>query len=144
MQPPVRIVLDTNVLVSGLLNRAGRPGLILNQILSGALAVVLEPRLMDEYQRVLMRPRLQIPSAEARHILTYLSVQGIWVASMRLAPEPALVLDPADLPFAEAAVAGGVDALITGNPRHFTFLPAYGVRVLAPAEFLGWLEQHSE
>lgn len=144
MQTPVRIVLDTNVLVSGLLNRAGRPGLILNQILSGALTVVMDPRLMDEYQRVLMRPGLQIPSAEAKHILTYLSFQAIWVAPMRLAPEPDLVLDQADLPFAEAAVAGGVDALITGNPRHFTFLPAYGVRVLAPAEFLGWLDRREE
>ncbi|MDI6769102.1 MAG: hypothetical protein QMD04_05440 [Anaerolineales bacterium] len=43
--------------------------------------------------------------------------------------------DPADLPFAEVAVAAGVDALVTGNVRHFTFLAEYKVKVLTPAQF---------
>jgi putative PIN family toxin of toxin-antitoxin system len=134
MKPPIRIVLDTNVLVSGLLKRTSLPGLILDYIFAGVLIVVMEARLMDEYQRVLGRPRLQIPAAEAGQILTFLAAHGEWIIPLRLIPEPDFVPDPTDLPFAEAAVAGCARALVTGNPRHFGFLSAYDVQVFTPAE----------
>ena len=136
MKLPPRIVLDTNVLVSGLLKRNSLPGIILDQILAGNLKVVLDSRLMDEYRQVLARPRLQIPAVEAQQILIFLAVQGEWMPPTRLNPEPIEIPDPDDLPFAEAAIAGNVQALVTGNPRHFAFAEIYGVPILTPAEFL--------
>jgi uncharacterized protein len=76
MKSLVRIVLDTNVLVSGLLKRASPPGRILDHIVAGALTVVLEARIMEEYQRVLTRPHLHIPSSEAGQMLTFLAAWG--------------------------------------------------------------------
>jgi hypothetical protein len=61
---------------------------------------------------------------------------GEWVIPTHLVPEPAEILDPFDLPFAETTVADRVQALITGNPRHFVFLNAYAFQVLTPVEFL--------
>ena len=139
MKPPIRIVLDTNVLVSGLLNRASLPGSILNYIVAGVLTTVMEPRLMDEYQRVLARPRLHIPVAEAGQILLFIATHGDWIIPLPLMPEPGFIPDPSDLPFAEAAVTGCVQALVTGNPRHFSFLAAYDIQVFTPTEFLDWL-----
>jgi len=141
MKPPTRIVLDTNILVSGLLKRASLPGLILDYIVAGALIVVMETRLMDEYQRVLARPRLQIPAVEAEQILMFIAAHSEWINPSRLIPEPDFVPDPTDLPFAETAVAGCAQALVTGNPRHFGFLAAYDVQVFPPAEFLNWFDQ---
>lgn len=46
------------------------------------------------------------------------------------------VPDPKDLPFAEAAVSGGAQTLVTGNEKHFSFLEEFGVKVLNPQIFL--------
>jgi len=50
-------VLDTNVLVSGLLKRSGPPARTLELILSGQAIPILQPDILDEYTRVLARPR---------------------------------------------------------------------------------------
>ena len=44
--------------------------------------------------------------------------------------------DPDDEPFLEVAVAGKVEAIVTGNKRHFPKKEYQGVRILSPAEFL--------
>ncbi len=56
----MRIVVDTNVLVSGLLNPYGSPGRILDLVLSGRIQVLYDDRILEEYQDVLARPQLAI------------------------------------------------------------------------------------
>ena len=52
----IRVVLDTNVLVSGLLSEHGPPGLIVDLVFAGELALVYDARLLAEYRDVLVRP----------------------------------------------------------------------------------------
>jgi putative PIN family toxin of toxin-antitoxin system len=52
----MRIVLDTNVLVSGLLNPNGSPAKVVNLALSGALQICYNPEILLEYREVLTRP----------------------------------------------------------------------------------------
>ena len=44
--------------------------------------------------------------------------------------------DPDDLPFAEVAITGNAEMLVTGNMEHFSRLKKQGVMVLSPAQCL--------
>jgi uncharacterized protein len=130
----VRIVLDTNVLVSGLLSPAGPPGRIVDLLTSAGAIVLHDDRILSECREVLARPRLGIAAAEAAAVLAVIEQEGELTIARPLAVE---LPDPDDLPFLEVAVAGRADMLVTGNERHFK--PKRGrlsVPVGSPAEFL--------
>jgi putative PIN family toxin of toxin-antitoxin system len=128
------IVLDTNVLVSGLHNPFGAPGRIVDLFLAGSLHVLYDDRILNEYLDVLSRPQLGIDPVLAQSVVHYLRLSGKRVSAL---PLPAATLpDPDDLMFAEVAATGVADALVTGNNRHFTGLEQYGINVLSPAAFL--------
>lgn len=131
------IVLDTNVLVSGVLNAYGAPGRILDFVLAGSVQIAYDDRLLGEYADVLSRPRFGFEPTRIRALLAYFRLSGLLVSAT---PLPGLAVtavpDPDDLPFAEVAVAAGVEALVTGNGRHFAFLSAYNVPVYTPADFV--------
>jgi putative PIN family toxin of toxin-antitoxin system len=130
----MRIVLDTNVLVSGLLSPLGPPGRILDLIISGALTLLHDDRLLAEYRTVLRRPRFGFAPADVEALLAFLRAEGEPVPSP---PLDVVLPDLDDLPFLEVAVAGCAEALVTGNQVHFPpdQVPA-GLRVVSPAEFL--------
>lgn len=52
-----RIVLDTNVLVSGMINPNGPPGRIVDLIREGLVELVVDDRILAEYSQVLSRPK---------------------------------------------------------------------------------------
>ena len=128
----MRIVLDTNVLVSGLLSR-GKPWQVLTACVTGNLTPILAPGILDEYRDVLSRPHLHIPLDVREAVLDALEGRA-----ELLFPEPLDIHlpDPKDLCFLETAVSGGVDALVTGNLRDFRPHVRRGIPVLNPAAFL--------
>ena len=127
-------MIDTNVLVSGIINPHGPPGRIVDAILSEAIIVLHDDRILSEYREVLMRPIFGFEPTDVEIILDFIEVAGEHIN----AKEADLVLpDPTDLHFLEVAVAGVADALVTGNLKHFN--PKRGkhnVDVCGPAEFL--------
>ncbi len=128
------IVLDTNVLVSGLLNPFGPPGRVLDQVLSNTVRVAFDDRILDEYSEVLARPKFGFSRTDTQALIAHLRLNGKQVVS---APIRALNLpDAGDIPFAEVAMSASVDALVTGNLGHFDLLDKEGVPVLSPSEFL--------
>ena len=130
----MRIVLDTNVLVSGLHNPNGTPGRIIDLILSGRVQVLYDDRILGEYPDVLSRPKLAIDPSIAQAVVGYFRLAGVRVTALPL-PENALP-DSDDVPFAEIAISGEAEALVTGNAKHFSGLKDRGVTVLSPAQFL--------
>lgn len=131
----MRIVLDTNVLVSGLLSPFGPPGEIVRMVSSGAVTLCVDARVRSEYEEVLARPRFAFDPDAVGALLDYVDVYGEIVAS---GPLSARLPDPDDEPFLEIAVAGEADCLVTGNRVHFPQESLAGVRVLTPAEFMEW------
>jgi putative PIN family toxin of toxin-antitoxin system len=130
----VRIVLDTNVVVSGLLSPGGPPGRILDLLVAGRLHPLYDDRILREYRDVLARPRLRIAPAEAAAVLDLIEHDGLPIAAE---PLPLELPDPDDLPFLEVAVAGAAEALVTGNGRHYRPLRgSHTAPVIAPADFL--------
>ncbi|TVS09005.1 MAG: putative toxin-antitoxin system toxin component, PIN family [Gammaproteobacteria bacterium] len=130
----MRVVLDTNVIVSALLTPHGPPARILDWTLAGELTVLLDDRLLDEYRVVLARTKFGFDPRDLRILLAALDALAERVVALPLSVE---LPDPDDLPFLEVASSGRADALITGNRRHFRPRRGHpGVEILAPAEAL--------
>jgi putative PIN family toxin of toxin-antitoxin system len=130
----MRVVIDTNVLVSGIINPHGPPGPIVDAILSEKITVLYDDRILSEYREVLMRPTFGFKRADVETILDFIEVAGEHISTREI---DVVLPDATDLPFLEVAIAGVADALITGNLKHFK--PRRGqhnVDVCTPAEFL--------
>ena len=130
----MRIVLDTNVVVSGLLNPHGAPARVLDAVLAGAHVLLLDDRIRAEYAEVFKRPRFGFAPADVAALITGLESCG---ESVVAPPTVTALPDPDDLPFLEVALAGRADRLVTGNLRHY---PAGSssphLRIVSPAQFL--------
>jgi putative PIN family toxin of toxin-antitoxin system len=130
-----RVVLDTNVLVSGLLF-GGVPGDILGLCKSGELRLTMSRAMLDELLRVLAYPKLRL-SEEEIHYLLYAEVLP-HVDVVRVPPGPAVVAaDRTDDMFLHCALAAGAGCIVSGD-RHLLRLKSYRrIKILSPSEFLG-------
>lgn len=129
----MRIVLDTNVLVSGLLSPFGPPGEIVRMVSSGAVTLCVDARILSEYAQALARPRFDFDPDAVAALLDYIDVCGEIVAS---GPLTVRLPDPDDEPFLEIAIAGAVDCLVTGNHVHLPPEARVTALVLTPAAFI--------
>jgi uncharacterized protein len=128
----MRVVVDTNVLVSGILRATGPPARIVEAIFAGAIEPVFDPQILAEYEEVLARPELSLPPAPVAQLLSTLEIFGTEV----VAPPWSFDLpDPDDAPFLAAAAAANCP-LVTGNLRHFPARARRGVAVWTPRELV--------
>jgi predicted nucleic acid-binding protein len=106
--------------------------------MAGSVQLLCDDRILAEYAEVLARPKFGFSARQVRALLNYLRISDESVLARPLElPRTARVPDKNDLPFAEVAAAGRADALVTGNPGHFSFLKRMGMEALSPATFLG-------
>ena len=129
----MRIVVDTNVLVSGLLSPHGPPGRIVDGLVAEELQTLFDDRILDEYRDVLRRPRFGFGLRDVDDLLDHLVSSGEHVSAP---PLNVTLPNIDDLPFLEVAAAGGADALVTGNLKHFPRRAQSGTNVLSPNAFL--------
>ena len=141
MKSAIQIVLDTNVLVSGLMKKNSVPAIVVDMILERKIKLALDSRIMEEYSEVTSRPRLHIQEFVREAALSFIAVYGIYVSPLPLNLSPDQIPDLKDLPFAEAAVSAKANALVTGNGRHFMFLNEFQVQVMSPAQFVHWMDE---
>jgi uncharacterized protein len=112
----MRIVLDTNVLVSALLNPFGKPAVILGLVVEEKVTVCFDARIMAEYFEVLNRPNFGFSSGDVGLLLDFIKETGSLYTPHTATPS---LRDPSDAPFAQMCLASNADALVTGNIRHF-------------------------
>lgn len=133
----LRVVLDTNVLLSGIAFPGSVPGKIMSAWRQGSLEVVLSDFILGELRRVLPRlsARHGLSPVEMDDLVDILSIQA-----EVLAPDPveeAALRDVQDLPvlgtLLAALQAGGVDYLVTGDKDLLVLSAKYPV--ISPAEF---------
>lgn len=129
----MKIVLDTNVLVSGLISPFNAPGKIVQTVSSGTLRLCYDARILAEYKGVLHRPCFNFNPDHVSALLDQIKAAGRRVVGIPL-PKP--LPDSTDEPFLEAAIAGKAACLVTGNLKHYPPASREGVNVLAPADFL--------
>ena len=133
----MRVVLDTNVVVSGALTAHGACARVLDVLLGDAFEICADDRILSEYDSVLRRPELRMAARDVETVMELLSHVAVSVAAPPLA---ARLPDPDDLPFLEVAAAAGA-ILVTGNARHFPKAACKGVTVVSPKEFLELLRR---
>ena len=113
----MRIVLDTNILVSALISRDGPPGQVLADVKRGRLRLVTSTEQIAELRRVLHRPHLRryIPLAAADDLLRNGEAVGEVVTDL---PDLDVSPDPDDNLILAAAVAGRTDLVVSGDKKH--------------------------
>lgn len=137
----MKIVLDTNVLVSGLLTPFGPSGEIVRMISAGKLILHIDARILSEYQEVLHRAKFKFNKEYIGILLDFIQQYGQFVSSIPLKnPLP----DPDDEPFLEVAIAGNVKSLITGNIVHYPSSSREGINIHSPSEFLEFYRKQNE
>ena len=137
----MNIVLDTNVLVAGLLSPFGSCGKIVRMVSSGRLTLSFDARILSEYYEVLRRHEFKFEEDKVVALLDYIEYCGHKVAS---SPLPHSLPDPDDEPFLEVTIAGQVECLVTGNRVHFSPKLCLGVKVFSPNEFLNFYKRQQK
>ena len=135
----MKVVLDTNILVSGLISAKGPCGQILRLTFGGVLQPCVDDRILDEYETVLPRPLFRIHPEDVAEALSVIRLRAERIAPVPLDVE---LPDETDLPFVEVAAAAEA-ILVTGNLRHFPRRKCKSVTVANPREFLDLLRQSS-
>ena len=123
-------VIDTNVVVSGLLNPHGPSARVLDAVLDGRLKLAYDARILAEYRDVLRRPRLKLAPDKITCFLNGLRSQTMVTPS----PIPVTGPDLDDIVFVEAALATMEKTIVTGNLADFPPETLYGARLLTPAQ----------
>ena len=77
----MNIVIDTNVLVSALINPNGKPAQILNLIINNNLTVLYDNRIINEYRNVLIRNKFGFTKEMIEPLLDYIENEGIFITS---------------------------------------------------------------
>ncbi len=129
----MRLVVDTNVLVSGLLSPFGPPGRIVSLLCDGTLEPCTDARAFVEYDDVLRRPRFGNEPQAVDELLGAIRRHGLSVASV---PLPRSLPHHDDDLFVEVGLAGGARCLVTGNGAHFPEDRCLGLPVLSPAQLV--------
>ena len=139
----MRVVLDTNVIVSAAINATSKPAQLINHWERGTFELVLSYSVLAEYRRVLNYPHIRkahnlspqevedivLEYEDDAEILVHIEVQDAVVAA-----------DPDDDIVVATAVAGNADFIVSGD-RHMLDLGEYrGISIIAPAIFLAILE----
>jgi len=137
----MKIVLDTNVLVSGLLSPFGTPAQILQLIIAGELILCYDSRILSEYRKVLQRPKFQFDLTKILDLLDFIEQQGILTSAIPLAKS---LPDSADNAFLEVAVADNVLCLITGNTKHYPLELCKGVKIFNPSQFIEFYRKEKQ
>ncbi len=135
---PLRLVLDTNIVVSAALKPLGLQRTVFLLALTKPARLYLSAPIFAEYRAVLSRPELHIRKGLRRQLLQLLENRAHFVApsaSLQITP------DPADNIFLECADAARADYLITGNQRHF---PKFWkkTKIINSREFIGIVTPH--
>jgi uncharacterized protein len=131
----LNVVLDTNVIVSGLNFHKSNPGKILLLVASGAIANLTSIHILDETKRILVD----------KFFWTHKEVEAaeVWLTTFSKSVNPknriAVIADDPDNRILECAIEGTADFIISGD-HHLTNLKNYqGIKIVAPSTFLAFI-----
>jgi uncharacterized protein len=135
---PLRLVLDTNIVISGALKPDGLQRTVLLLAMTKPARLYVSHDLLAEYREVLARAELRIRKGLRQQLLQLIKNHSHPVTPSRLVQ---VTKDADDNKFVECADAARADCLITGNSRHF---PKFWktTKVITPREFIAIVAPH--
>jgi uncharacterized protein len=131
-----RVVLDTNIVISSVLG--GALVLVLEKWGEKKFTVVVTTDVVSEYFEVLNRPKFNLKQETIDKITRY-----IYQFSEFVVPEEQIRFiedDPKDDKFLEAAIAGSVDFIVSGDNHLLALKEFRSIPILSGREFLDWLQ----
>lgn len=129
----MKIVLDTNVFVSGVFF-TGPPHRILKAWRDGKLIILVSPEILEEYQRVGQELNSEFPEVDLTPFLNLLSIHTEIILPHPL--YPVIADDPSDDKFLECAVAGKASFILSGDKHLLKLAKFHGIQILKPREFV--------
>lgn len=128
----MKVVVDTNVLVSAVVFGSARLSIMLDRCLSSHHLAITDQIAFEFLRVTAAKAPDKLPDAVA-----FLSVKNLtWlVAGERSSGEPSIMRDPNDQPILDAAIAFDADIVLTGD-KDFTALDIDRPRIMTPAEFI--------
>jgi uncharacterized protein len=135
---PLRLVIDTNVLVSAALKPTSLQRTTFLLAISKPARLYVSQPILAEYAEVLARPELRIRKGLRLQLLQLIKNHSHLVAPSRTLE---ITSDPDDNIFLECADSARADYLITGNQRHF---PAFWkkTKIISCRDFVGLTAPH--
>ena len=134
----IRAVLDTNVVISGLLF-SGPPSQLVSAWQSSRLRPVVSAPILDEYIRVLAYPKFELTPTEIRSIVEEELLPFIESVKALDKPVPE-VRDPDDAKFITCAATAGVHWIVSGDNDLLSLHHIRSVEVVSVATFLQLLK----
>ena len=134
-------VIDTNVLVSAMLNMNSTPGKVIQSVFIGDTIPMMNEEMVNEYHDVLTREKFHFPCELVDVVLKRFMASGVRVSIQ--SEDNLEVSDPKDRCFyaVTMAVRTVYDAmLVTGNIRHFPNKPF----IITPAQFVSLLQSEKQ
>ncbi len=132
----MRAVLDTNIFISAVLG--GRLGIIIDEWKAGKFKLIVTDAIAREYLDVINRPKFNIPQAEIIAVSDYLLQLGEFVTPAE--EIHIIVADPTDNKFLEAATAGQVNFIVSGDNHLLELRSFREIPIITAKEFISWLE----
>jgi len=129
----MRVVLDTNVLISGIFF-TGPPSRVLEAWAEGRLDLIASLDVLAEYRRVSERLQRQFPSVKVQPILDLVTRESRIVEPAPV--PPSACSDPDDLKFLACAIAGRSACIVSGDKALLKASGFRGIEVVTPQEFL--------
>jgi uncharacterized protein len=135
---PLRLVIDTNVLVSAALKPAGPQRTVLLLAITKPARLYVPQPILAEYAQVLARPELGIRKGLRQQLLQLIKNHAYTIAPSRRLE---VTRDVDDNKFLECADAARADYLVTGNQKHF---PRFWkqTKIISSREFIGLIAPH--
>ena len=130
----MKVVLDTNIIVSALLSPQGLSSKILILVLDGKATIVYDNSIFAEYTDVLNRDKLKPDKELINLVIEFIAKEGEYVTAKN---SKIKFPDEDDKNFYEVYKDGNIDYLITGNKKHFP----NEKRIITPREFFDQYEQ---
>ena len=138
----LRVVLDTNIIVSGLISPSGSPHQLLSAFRKREFSLVVSRAIIAEVEQVLQRPYFRdqrgITAKDIVRIKRLLLKRGLVVRPQTcgaLVPD-----DPGDDPILACALEGQAEFLVTGDHHLLKLQRVQDTRIVTPREFLAILD----
>lgn len=129
----MKVVLDTNVIVSGLLFPGGVPDRVVRAALTGQIQNVTSPDLLQEVRRVFDK-KFKIPEKRLEGLIRFVADMSDLVYPLERLR--VISADPPDNRVLECAITGEAEFIITGDAKHLLKLKSFrSISIVSPAQF---------
>lgn len=131
------VVVDTNVIVSGLLKAGTPPAMVLNLAVSETIRMLVDEAVLSEYETVLGRSKFGFDPEAIANLMSFIRHESEHIVAT---PAAKTTTDPDDQVFYDIAITGHAEYLITGNTAHFPD----GKWIVTPRQFVEIIRVKSE